>query len=265
MHEDGDPDDALPLLQAASVEGRSAVEGGRRARRVQVHRGRAYKLPRRCATSEGYSLHGGVAVGGLDAGGRERLCRYVARPALARTRLEQTPAGLVRLTFKRAWSDGTAGLTFTPLEFVERLAALVPPPRAHLIHYHGVLAGRSAWRREVVPNPSPCAEPVRPALSIPRSHRSTTSRYIPWAELLWGVFAVDGWRCPHCSGPMRLRAVPWPRATLRILDGSVGRTHHWNRRRRREPPCASSAPVLYCRARGGSERPRESPRRRWCT
>jgi hypothetical protein len=58
-----DPDDALPLLQAATVEGRSAVEGGRRARRVQVHRGRAYKLPPRCATWEGYSLHGGVAVG----------------------------------------------------------------------------------------------------------------------------------------------------------------------------------------------------------
>ncbi len=38
-----------------------------------------------------------------------------------------------------------------PLEFIERLAALVPPPRAHLVHYHGVFAGRSAWRREVVP------------------------------------------------------------------------------------------------------------------
>ena len=35
--EHGD-DDALPLMQAASVQGRSAVSGGRRARRFQVHR-----------------------------------------------------------------------------------------------------------------------------------------------------------------------------------------------------------------------------------
>jgi UDP-3-O-[3-hydroxymyristoyl] glucosamine N-acyltransferase len=51
------------------------------------------------------------------------------------------------VTFKRPWTDGTAGVTFTPLEFVERLAALVPAPRAHLVQTHGVLAGRSAWRR----------------------------------------------------------------------------------------------------------------------
>ena len=68
----------------------------------------------------------------------------MARPALARTRLEETPARLIRVTFKRPWADGTAGVTFTPLEFVRRLAALVPPPRTHLVHYHGVLAGRSA-------------------------------------------------------------------------------------------------------------------------
>ncbi len=205
-------------MQAASVQGRSAVAGGRRARRFQVHRGRAYALPPRCAAWGGYTLHGGVAVGGRDAGGRERLCRYLARPALARGRRSETPAGLIRVTFKRPWADGTAGVTFTPLEFVERLAALVPPPRAHLVHYHGVLAGRSAWRREVVPDP-PASEPThRPPLST-RATPRRDARYVPWAELLWRVFAVDGWRCPHCGGHMFLRAVPWPRATLCILDG----------------------------------------------
>ena len=212
-------DDALPLMQAASVEGRSAVSGGRRARRFQVHRGRAYALPPRCATWGGYTLHGGVAVGGRDRGGRERLCRYMARPALARTRIEETPAGLVRLTFKRPWADGTAGVTFTPLEFIERLAALVPPPRAHLVHYHGVLAGRSAWRREVVPDPPATARAQRPPLRKGAATPSRTHRYLTWAELLWRVFAVDGWRCPTCGGLLTLRAVPWPRATLSILDG----------------------------------------------
>ncbi len=132
--EHGD-DDALPLMQAASVQGRSAVSGGRRARRFQIHRGRAYALPPRCAAWGGYTLHGGVAVGGRDAGGRERLCRYLARPALARTRLQETPAGLIRVTFKRPWADGTAGVTFTPVP---------PEPQQTAV---GLVACVLAWPR----------------------------------------------------------------------------------------------------------------------
>ncbi|MBM4113849.1 MAG: hypothetical protein FJ253_10870, partial [Phycisphaerae bacterium] len=37
-------------------------------------------------------------------------------------------------------------VSFDPLTFIERLAALVPPPRAHQLTYHGVLAPASAWR-----------------------------------------------------------------------------------------------------------------------
>ena len=113
-----------------------------------------------------------------------------ASPALARTRLQETPAGLIRVTFKRPWADGTAGVTFTPLEFVGRLAARVPPPRAHLVQTHGVLAGRSAQRREVVPAP-PASAPQRPALSK-NGKRGRDARTLTWAELLWRVFAVDG-------------------------------------------------------------------------
>ena len=165
-------------MQAASVEGRSAVSGGRRARRFQVHRGRTYALPPPCATWGGYTLHGGIAVGGRDAGDRERLCRYLARPALARNRLEETSAGLIRVIFKRLWADGTAGVPFTPLELVERLAALVLPPRARIVQTHGVLPGRSAWRREVVPTP-PASDPTHRA---PLSNNSTprVARYLSW-------------------------------------------------------------------------------------
>ncbi len=46
-----------------------------------------------------------------ERGGRECGCRYLARPSLARTRLVETPAGLIRVTVKRPWADGTAGVT----------------------------------------------------------------------------------------------------------------------------------------------------------
>ncbi len=54
----GDPSDGQVAMQAAAVSGRSALAGGRRARRVQVLGGRPYRLPARCAVCEGYSLHG---------------------------------------------------------------------------------------------------------------------------------------------------------------------------------------------------------------
>jgi hypothetical protein len=41
----------------------------------------------------------------------------------------------------------------SPLEFVQRLAALVPRPRLHLTRYHGVLAPNAKLRARVVLDP----------------------------------------------------------------------------------------------------------------
>ena len=47
----------------------------------------------------------------------------------------------------------------TSIELLARLSALLPPPRYPLTRYHGVLAPRSAWRREIVPRaPASSAE-----------------------------------------------------------------------------------------------------------
>ena len=69
---------------------------------------------------------------------------------------------------KPAWRDGTTHLVMSPLEFMQRLAALVPRPRLHLIRFgvritslrevsgsplreHGVLAPNAKLRAMVVP------------------------------------------------------------------------------------------------------------------
>ena len=214
---EGEEEDGLSVVQAASVAGRSAVRG-RKAKRVQVLGGRAFRLPPRCATCAGYTVHAGTAVGAQDRGGLERLCRYVARPAVSSGRVAELPDGRVRLELKRPWSDGTVALTFTAEELVERLASLVPPPRAHQVLYHGVLAGRSAWRREVVAEASEEeGEPETDALSA--SPRRGRTRYRTWAWLLLRVFGEAGWRCPRCGGQLVLRAVAWSPATVRILAG----------------------------------------------
>jgi hypothetical protein len=68
------------------------------------------------------------------------VCRYITRPALGHKRLQRTRAGEVVLQLKTPYHDGTTHLVMTPLEFMQRLAALVPRPRLHLIRFHGVLA-----------------------------------------------------------------------------------------------------------------------------
>jgi hypothetical protein len=54
----------------------------------------------------------------------ERVCRYALRPPVAIERLHLTDDGLVRLSLRQPWHDGTTDLVFTPIEFLERLAVL---------------------------------------------------------------------------------------------------------------------------------------------
>jgi len=42
----------------------------------------------------------------------------------------------------------------SPLEFMQRLAALVPRPRLHLIRFHGVPAPHAKMRAAIVPIPA---------------------------------------------------------------------------------------------------------------
>ena len=92
----------------------------------------------RCAVVSGVSLHANVAVPARDRQRLERLCRYVARPPVATERLSRQPDGQLAIRLKKRWRDGTTCVLFSPQELMEKLAALVPPPRFHLVRYHGV-------------------------------------------------------------------------------------------------------------------------------
>ena len=66
----------------------------------------------------------------------------------------------MELKLKTPWRDGTTQLVMSPLEFMQRLAALVPRPRLHLIRFHGVLAPNAKRRSLVVPQVPPKDEKV---------------------------------------------------------------------------------------------------------
>jgi len=96
----------------------------------------------RVAKLNGFSLHAGVAAHAHQRKKLERLCRYIARPAIAEKRLSMTSTGKVRYELKTPFRNGTTHVIFEPLDFIARLAALVPKPRVNLTRFHGVFAPR---------------------------------------------------------------------------------------------------------------------------
>jgi len=175
--------DAHDALGAASIQYRIAV-GPQAGRKVLT-----LKLALAAATSsvpkpftvarDGFSLNAAVACAPHQRDRIERLCRYITRPALALERLSTNGAGQVvyQLTNRQEsrfaqpqaarragyrmypvntpYRDGTTHfVVFEPIEFLARLAALVPRPRGNLVRYHGILAPNAKHRSAVVPNSS---------------------------------------------------------------------------------------------------------------
>jgi len=158
------------------------------------------------------------------------------RPPLAVGRLAVVDEKTLAFALKTPWSDGTTHLLLSPEELIEKLAALVPPPRLNLLRYHGVLAPHAADRSRIVPGTateSVTAKVLRHASAgdgPPGRHR------LSWAKLLARVFRIDVSVCPNCGGPMRLiAALTEPASIKRCLQGM---RLSW-----RAPPIAPARPI----------------------
>ena len=72
---------------------------------------------------------------------------------------------------------------FEPLDFIARLAALVPRPRVHLLRYHGLFAPNAKHRDHIITRAPPtaqCAEDTVERSSVEQPKRSSRP--------------VNGWR-----------------------------------------------------------------------
>jgi hypothetical protein len=115
-----------------------------------------------------FDLHAGRTVRADDRAGLERLAHYLLRPPLAQERIELLADGRVGVTLAHPWADGTRALVFTPVEFLEKLAVLIPKPRVNLLVYHGVLAARARHRAvalRAIPSPASAAAPASNAVA----------------------------------------------------------------------------------------------------
>ena len=131
-----DDEPELAQTMAASVRQRIAFgeRAGQKVRRIGAGFGSEGESPTLtgtcCASVHGFSLHANTHIPAHRRDQLERLIRYTARGAVSLERLAYDANGDLIYTFTRPWSDGTTGIKLSPLELLEKLAALVPLPRA---------------------------------------------------------------------------------------------------------------------------------------
>ena len=139
MHGTGAGPDGAHVSGSGLRRGRrSAAEAGSVPSRRRRRAAALQTLPGDAGSVGGFSLHAGIAAEAHESPKLERLCRYIARPAISERRLSISPQGRVRYQLKTPWRNGTTHVEFEPIELIAKLAALEPPPRAHLTRFHGI-------------------------------------------------------------------------------------------------------------------------------
>jgi len=204
---DGMDEDPMQQLIGCSVSYRIAVgpQQGRKVFTLQTlpaieEDGRYAQV----AKESGFSLHAGVAAQAWERDKLERLCRYISRPAVSEKRLSLTSAGNIRYKLKTPYSDGTTHVIFEPLDFISKLASLVPKPRVNLTRFHGVFAPNSKHRVTVTPAKRGKSK-QRGDLKedkTPEERRAAMT----WAQRLKRVFKIDVETCAHCGGAVKVIA-----------------------------------------------------------
>jgi hypothetical protein len=113
-----------------------------------------------CGQHAGFNLHAATKVAANDKQGRLALCKYILRPPLANDRLKILDDNVVRLEFKKPWSDGTSSVEMSPL-LLPRLRYHVSAPLTRAAHdsFRALVSPPEAIQRK------PCVPP--PLLFVP--------------------------------------------------------------------------------------------------
>ena len=146
-------------------------------------------------------------------------------------------------TLKTPYRDGTTQVAFDPVDFIARLAALVPKPRVNLTRYHGVLAPNHRWRGLVTP-----AERGKGAMRpVDSDVVSSIQRHaaMTWAQRLKRVFNIDIEVCSRCGGSVKVIAcIEEQDAIDRILAHLESKEHNTPALPHLAPPTRASPETL---------------------
>jgi hypothetical protein len=161
----------------------------------------------------------------------ERLCRYITRPPIATKRLSLDGQGRVVYRYRQPFRDGSTHVLLEPLDFIARLAALLPRPRLNLTRFHGVFAPNFKYRKCIVPQRPRHIDADQPPAPV------------SWMQRLKRVFAIDIETCPDCGGKLRVIACIEDPPLIRQILTHIQRREALLKRLARAPPDSKQTPL----------------------
>ena len=222
-----DIDPIVGAAMGASVQNRIAFgeNQGERVRKIGSF-GQGWVAPQadgpRCANMGGFSLHANVSTYAGERDGLEKLCRYIARPPVSLQRLFRTDDGRIGYQLKKTWNDGTKAVSFSALELIEKLVALVPQPRAHLVRFHGVFAPNFKYRAQIVPNHVSELDLKLDGAGKDKCRHSNPEYRLSWSEMLKRVFKLDVTTCSNCGGKLKVISTIMERKVIKQILTHLG-------------------------------------------
>jgi ribosomal protein S27E len=232
----GVEDDVMHQLQGSSITYRIAV-GPQRGKKVHTLQTLPVQEEQEgvstndlVAKEGGFSLHAGVSATAHEQNKIERLCRYISRPAVSTHRLEWVEGGKISYELKTPYRNGTTHVLFEPLDFIARLAALVPKPRVHLTRFHGVFAPNSNYRPMVTSDAK--GRKIKSKVTKERCLEEPRRKAMTWSMRLKLVFNIDITICRYCQGVVKVIACIEER---QVIDKILA---HLNKHQSGNPPTA---------------------------
>ena len=177
----------------------------------------------------GFSLNAKVRIEANNRQGLVKLLSYCARPPFASNRLHRTTSpDILIYKLKKPTYKGQTKLILSPLEFVDKIVKLIPPPKIHRHRYIGVLAPNSPHRKQVIAQADQFwndgAERIEESVDVnndEKSGRGSRSVHL-WAMLLARIYEVFPLICPKCQQEMQIIAFIRDPESIRSILECIG-------------------------------------------
>ena len=166
--------------------------------------------------NSGFSLDAKVRIESWDREGLERLIRYCARPCFASENLRWNGPWLI-YRLPKPTHKGKTFIQLEPLEFLERISKLIPYPRRHRRHYHGVFAPNSKLRKKVTASAQKRPKPSTLQETADRVEKVSFN----WAKLIARVYETNPLIC-QCGQEMKITAFVTHPAEIRRILSKIG-------------------------------------------
>ena len=216
----------LSNIKVASISNRIALgpRTGQKVRRIGSSFGYEEEIPKisgyGCASMNGFSLHAATAVKAHERSQLKKLLGYAGRGPVSNDRFSLDDDGNVLYKLKNSY-DGASHILLSPLELMEKISGIIPPPRKHQVTYYGCFSSHNKMRSLIAPNiNNKGLESLPKGSKIPivqsEGHESSSqieesgdsndkkSNYIPWMELLKRTFQIDLSVCKNCGGRLKV-------------------------------------------------------------